>query len=48
LAALLAYALHRYVYRRDFRAAHFLPFGLFFAPATWLGWLLETLGLVPS
>jgi len=24
-----------------------LPFGLFFAPAIWLGWLIETLMLVP-
>ena len=48
LSALCGYTLHRYVYRRYFQATHFLPFGLFLAPAIWLGWLLETLGLVPS
>jgi leader peptidase (prepilin peptidase) / N-methyltransferase len=47
-AALAAYAIHRYVSRRSFCATHRLPFGLFFAPAIWLGWLLETMGLLSS
>ncbi len=43
LAALAAYATHRYLSGRSFQATHRLPFGLFFAPAIWLGWLLDTL-----
>lgn len=43
LAALAGYALHRYVSGRSFQTTHRLPFGLFFAPSIWLGWLLETL-----
>lgn len=42
LAALAAYAAHRYLAGRPFQAAHRLPFGLFFAPAIWFGWLLDT------
>jgi leader peptidase (prepilin peptidase)/N-methyltransferase len=48
LAALAAYTIRRYVSGRAFRTTHRLPFGLFFAPAIWLGWLLETMGVVPS
>lgn len=43
LAALAAYAAHRYLAGRPFQATHRLPFGLFLAPAIWLGWLLDTL-----
>ena len=43
LAALAVYAAHRYLAGRPFQPAHRLPFGLFFAPAIWLGWLLDTL-----
>lgn len=42
LAALAAYGAHRYLAGRPFQAAHRLPFGLFFAPAIWLGWLIDT------
>ena len=48
LAALSAYVIYRHVFNRTFRATHRLPFGLFFAPAIWLGWLLEITGVMPS
>jgi leader peptidase (prepilin peptidase)/N-methyltransferase len=41
LAALSIYVLRYYVIGRPIRATSRLPFGLFFAPAIWLGWLLE-------
>ena len=42
LSALATYALCRYVLGRRMRPTSRLPFGLFFAPAIWMGWLLET------
>jgi leader peptidase (prepilin peptidase)/N-methyltransferase len=42
LAALSAYALRRYVLRHPLRSSSRLPFGLYFAPAIWIGWLLQT------
>lgn len=48
LAALAAFTIRRYVSGRAIRTTHRLPFGLFFAPAIWLGWLLEIMGFVPS
>jgi leader peptidase (prepilin peptidase) / N-methyltransferase len=49
LAALAVYAT-RLIHRgRRVRSASRMPFGLFFAPAIWLGWLLEsTHFLIPS
>jgi leader peptidase (prepilin peptidase)/N-methyltransferase len=41
LSALAVYAVRHFVFRRPLRATTRLPFGLFFAPAIWLGWLLE-------
>ena len=41
VSALLFSALRWYVLRRPLRPTNRLPFGLFFAPAIWLGWLLE-------
>jgi leader peptidase (prepilin peptidase) / N-methyltransferase len=41
LSALAAFAIRHYAFRRPVRATTRLPFGLFFAPAIWLGWLLE-------
>jgi leader peptidase (prepilin peptidase)/N-methyltransferase len=41
LAALAAIVIRQLVRRRPLRAAGRLPFGLFLAPAIWLGWLLE-------
>ena len=42
LAGLLAYGLGLLAGRRRFSAAARLPFGLFFAPAIWFCWLVET------
>ncbi len=43
LAALLAYGVRHFVLRRPVDAGTVLPFGLFLAPAIWLGWLAETI-----
>jgi leader peptidase (prepilin peptidase) / N-methyltransferase len=49
LAALAVYAMRLLYKGRALRATARLPFGLFFAPAIWVGWLLEsTLFLIPS
>jgi leader peptidase (prepilin peptidase) / N-methyltransferase len=42
LAALAAYALRHLYNGRTIRSTTMLPFGLFFAPAIWIGWLLQT------
>lgn len=48
LSALCAYAVNAYWRRRPMKATAFLPFGLFLAPAIWVGWLAETIfGLAP-
>jgi leader peptidase (prepilin peptidase) / N-methyltransferase len=44
-AALSAYLLRQFVFGRPLRATNRVPFGLFFAPAIWLCWLLETMFL---
>jgi leader peptidase (prepilin peptidase)/N-methyltransferase len=41
LSALGGYVVSAYARKRPLRAAAFLPFGLFLAPAIWLGWLVE-------
>jgi leader peptidase (prepilin peptidase)/N-methyltransferase len=41
LSALSVYALRAYVLRRPLRPSSRLPFGLYFAPAIWIGWLLQ-------
>jgi leader peptidase (prepilin peptidase)/N-methyltransferase len=43
LTAIGVYLLNAAIRRRPLKATAFLPFGLFLAPAIWLGWLLETL-----
>lgn len=43
LSALGAYFLNAYVRKRPLKATAFLPFGLFLAPAIWIGWLAEAL-----
>jgi len=48
LSAIGAYAVNAYWRRRPMKATAFLPFGLFLAPAIWLGWLAETLLSQPS
>jgi leader peptidase (prepilin peptidase)/N-methyltransferase len=41
LSALGAYFLNGYLNKRPLKATAFLPFGLFLAPAIWIGWLVE-------
>jgi len=43
LSALGAYVVNGYLRQRPLRATAFLPFGLFLAPAIWIGWLAEAL-----
>lgn len=43
LSALAAYLVNGYFRKRPLKATAFLPFGLFLAPAIWIGWLIETL-----
>jgi leader peptidase (prepilin peptidase)/N-methyltransferase len=43
LAALGAYFVNAYLRKRPLKATAFLPFGLFLAPAIWIGWLAEAL-----
>jgi leader peptidase (prepilin peptidase) / N-methyltransferase len=45
LAALIAYIASQFVRRRPLCAAAKLPFGLFFAPAIWVCWLLNAMFL---
>jgi leader peptidase (prepilin peptidase)/N-methyltransferase len=42
LSALSDYAVRRYALGRPLRPISRLPFGLYFAPAIWIGWLLQT------
>jgi leader peptidase (prepilin peptidase)/N-methyltransferase len=49
VAALGAYLIRYFCFRRAVRATTRMPFGLFLAPAIWISWLLETtLLLFPS
>lgn len=41
LSAIGAYATNAILRRKPLRAKAFLPFGLFLAPAIWIGWLIE-------
>ena len=43
LSALAAYVLRQGRRARVLRAADRIPFGAFFAPAIWLGWILEAM-----
>jgi leader peptidase (prepilin peptidase)/N-methyltransferase len=43
LSALGAYIASGYLRKRPLKATAFLPFGLFLAPAIWIGWLVEAL-----
>jgi len=47
LTALIAYVARQHMMRRPARQTDRLPFGLFFAPAIWLGWAIETMELLP-
>jgi leader peptidase (prepilin peptidase)/N-methyltransferase len=41
LSALAVYALRHFAFGKPVRATSRIPFGLFFAPAIWLAWLIE-------
>jgi leader peptidase (prepilin peptidase) / N-methyltransferase len=43
LSALGAYLVNAYLRKRPLKASAFVPFGLFLAPAVWIGWLIEVL-----
>jgi len=43
LAAIITYVVWRYLLHRPVTATTRLPFGLFFAPAIWLGWVAQTI-----
>jgi leader peptidase (prepilin peptidase) / N-methyltransferase len=47
LSALALYGLRQWTLRRPLHWTSRLPLGLFLAPATWLGWLLEVTLLAP-
>jgi leader peptidase (prepilin peptidase)/N-methyltransferase len=47
LAALALYAVRQSMSGRPLRVTGRLPFGLTFAPAIWIGWLLEATVLMP-
>ena len=47
LMALAVYATRQWMLGRSLKSAGRLPFGLFFAPAIWLAWLLQTLWVLP-
>jgi leader peptidase (prepilin peptidase)/N-methyltransferase len=47
LAALAVYGLRHYAAGRAFDPVLKFPFGLFFAPAIWIGWLLDATLLAP-
>jgi leader peptidase (prepilin peptidase)/N-methyltransferase len=42
LSALAVYVLRRHALRQPLRSDSRLPFGMYFAPAIWIGWLLQT------
>ena len=46
VAALGAYLIRHFCFRRAVRPTTRMPFGLFLAPAIWIGWLLETMPLL--
>ena len=41
-SALTAVLIEQFIARRAFKPTTRLPFGLFFAPSIWIGWLLQT------
>jgi leader peptidase (prepilin peptidase)/N-methyltransferase len=43
LTALAAYFINARFRKRPLKATEFLPFGLFLAPAIWIGWLIEAI-----
>ena len=47
VAAVGAYLLRHWLRGRPLRATNALPFGLYFAPAIWIAWLMEIVLLAP-
>ncbi len=47
VAALVSYGARQWALARSLRPTSHLPFGLFFAPAIWLGWFFETTLFLP-
>lgn len=47
LGALVVYLTRQHMTGRSPQPTDRLPFGLFFAPAIWLGWIIETIHLTP-
>jgi leader peptidase (prepilin peptidase)/N-methyltransferase len=47
LMALMIYASRQWMLGLSLKSVGRLPFGLFFAPAIWLAWLLQTLWALP-
>ena len=47
VAALGTYLVRHYAAKRPMRATHALPFGLYLAPAIWVGWFLQATVLAP-
>jgi leader peptidase (prepilin peptidase)/N-methyltransferase len=45
LGALMAFIVRRFYFGQPIRSTTRLPFGLFFAPAIWVGWMIETTAL---
>lgn len=43
LSALAAYFVSGYLWKRPLKATARLPFGMFLAPAIWIGWLVEAI-----
>jgi len=43
LSALGAYLINSMAQKRPLKATAFLPFGVFLAPAIWIGWLVEAI-----
>ncbi len=48
LAALSTVLFRQLAFGHTIQARHRLPFGLFFAPSIWLGWLIETAPIFPG
>lgn len=48
VSALIVYLGRQLASGRPLRSTSYLPFGLFLAPAIWLGWLIETMWLAPQ
>jgi leader peptidase (prepilin peptidase)/N-methyltransferase len=43
VSAVGAYIVSGYLNKHPLKATAFLPFGLFLAPAIWIGWLVEAM-----